>query len=99
MSDLAPFLAAVIESRVVSDLKRENDDLRREVQWLSAAAVNAADKGGIIETTGEGGFPVYASGRFKDAEHEYARRYLDLTKEECCSVVEILAAVDSNQYG
>ncbi len=36
MSDLAPFVAASIESKVVEDLKEENDRLRDEIKQLQA---------------------------------------------------------------
>lgn len=53
MSDLAPFVAAVIRDRVVSDLHDENSRLNNE---LSAAMA--------VIITGQGGRPVYASADF-----------------------------------
>ena len=76
MSDLANFVAATIESKVVADLKEENDHLRLENEQLRAeinttrdAAIRTARvEGGRIEVTGRGGAPIYAVGRFEDAQ-------------------------------
>ena len=62
MSDLAAFVAATIESKVVADLKKENDTLREEIDRTRASALQSAKKGGCIEVTGQAGSPVYAHG-------------------------------------
>ena len=69
MSDLAAFVAATIESKVVEDLKEENDALRAENDRLRteinknrASALQSAKRGGCIEITGQGGSPLYAHG-------------------------------------
>ena len=75
MSDLAAFVAATIESKVVADLKEENEkqkaeieQLREKVEETRNAALNAARKGGSVEITGDGGSPVYAYGMIHTAE-------------------------------
>ncbi|KAL9188470.1 hypothetical protein ACHAXT_006848 [Thalassiosira profunda] len=70
MSDLAPFVAAVIESRVVTELQEENQRLRAEIAQTRAAALQSARFGGCVQITGEGGSPVYAHGKVQDAEEE-----------------------------
>jgi len=62
MSDLAAFVAATIESKVVEDLKEENDTLREEISRTRASALQSAKKGGCFEVTGKAGSPVYAHG-------------------------------------
>ena len=68
MSDLAAFVASTIESRVVADLKEENDQLRAEIDKTRAAALQSARRGGCVEITGQGGSPVYAYGMLHKAE-------------------------------
>lgn len=70
MSDLAPFVAAVIESRVVTELQEENERLRAEIAQTRAAALESARFGGCIQITDEGGSPVYAHGKVHDARME-----------------------------
>ena len=55
MSDLAPFVAAAIESRVVTELQEENQRLRTEIAETRAAALESARFGGCIQITGDGG--------------------------------------------
>jgi len=76
MSDLAAFLAATIESKVVEDLKEENDTLqaqnnrlREEINKTRASALQSAKGGGRIDITGQGGSPLYAHGLLHNAEH------------------------------
>ena len=52
MSDLAAFVAATIESRVVADLKTENDQLRTEIDKTRTSALQSARRGGCVEITG-----------------------------------------------
>jgi len=74
MSDLAAFVAATIESKVVKDLKEENDKLqadndrlRAEIDKTRASALQSAKRGGCIEIKGQGGSPVYAHGLLPSA--------------------------------
>ena len=62
MSDLAAFVAATIESKVVEDLKEENDRLRAEIDKTRASALQSVKGRGRIEFTGQGGEPLYAHG-------------------------------------
>ena len=64
---MAAFVAATIESRVVADLKEENDQLRAEIDKTRAAALQSARRGGCVEITGQGGSPVYAYGMLHKA--------------------------------
>jgi len=75
MSDLAAFVAATIESKVVRDLKEENDTLqaendtlRAEISKTRASALRSAKRSGCIEITGQGGSPLYAHGLLHTAE-------------------------------
>ena len=77
MSDLANFVAATIESKVVADLKEENDHLREKLAELKDAAQLALrlarHEGGIITITGPvgaDGRPItYAEGNLRQAQH------------------------------
>ena len=76
MSDLAAFVAATIESKVVEDLKEENDTLqaqndrlRTEINKTRASALHSAKRGGCIEITGQGGSPLYAHGLLHRCEN------------------------------
>ena len=69
MSDLAAFVAATIESKVVEDLKEENDTLREEISRTRASALQSAKKGGCFEVTGKAGSPVYAHGLLHRCEN------------------------------
>jgi len=69
MSDLAAFVAATIESKVVEDLKEENDRLRAEIDKTRASALQSAKGGGCIEITGQGGTPLYAYGLLHKADY------------------------------
>ncbi|KAL9188621.1 hypothetical protein ACHAXT_006999 [Thalassiosira profunda] len=69
MSDLAPFVAAAIESKVVADLKEENDKLRADANMVRDTALRLArEVGGFVEITGDGGAPVYARSLIDAAE-------------------------------
>ena len=77
MSDLAPLVAAVLESKIVAELKEELDQIKTETkssklcvenERISAAAMHAVDGGGMVEIMGRDG-SVYVHGMFKDAEH------------------------------
>ncbi|OEU14383.1 hypothetical protein FRACYDRAFT_240923 [Fragilariopsis cylindrus CCMP1102] len=55
ISDLAPFVAAVLKDKTVTDLTRENEELRqREEERL------------LVEITGRGGTPVHYQASLKD---------------------------------
>ena len=57
ISDLAPFVAAVLKDKTVTDLTRENEELReREEERL------------LVEITGRGGTPVYYQTSLKDGK-------------------------------
>lgn len=113
MSDLANFVAATIESKVVADLKEENDHLRLENEQLRAeinttrdAAIRTARvEGGRIEVTGRGGAPIYAVGRFEDAQPYTTNREnvykfaISLTKVEECPVKEALTVAEIRVNG
>ena len=78
MSDLAAFVAATIESKVVKDLKEENDTLqaendtlRAEINKTRASALQSAKRGGCIEIKGQGGSPVYAHVLLPSAYFQY----------------------------
>ena len=75
MSDLAPFVAAAIESKVVEDLKEENDRLRDEMKQMKAAALWSLEGGGGVQITGKGGAPIYASALISSAEQPYHSGY------------------------
>ena len=85
MSDLAAFVAATIESKVVKDLKEENDTLesendtlRAEINKTRAAALRSAKRGGCIEIKGQGGSPVYAHGVLPSAYFQYYNEDSDI---------------------
>lgn len=59
MSDLAPFVAATIRDRVVTELQAENDRLTRALQ----AAMT-------VQVMGQGGSPIYASADFSSGRPE-----------------------------
>jgi len=107
MSDLAAFVAATIESKVVKDLKEENDKLQAEndrlhteIKKTRTSALQSAKRGGCIDITGEAGSPVYAHGLLHTAEEddpmeEGVREYeLNLTNntEVMCQVSKLLDA-------
>ena len=78
MSDLAAFVAATIESKVVKDLKEENDKLqaendrlRTEINKTWTSALQNAKRSGCIEIKGQGGSPVYAHGLLSSAHFQY----------------------------
>ena len=58
MSDLAPFVAAVLRDKTVVDLKEENDNLQSENDNLQSKLDSALSR--MIRITGPGGSPVYA---------------------------------------
>jgi hypothetical protein len=58
MSDLAPFVAAVLKDSVTADLLEENRKLRLELQKCRTVSI-----------TGPNGAPVYAVGRFEEGMH------------------------------
>ena len=77
MSDLAAFVAATIESKVVKDLKEENDKLqaendrlRTEINKTRASALQNAKRSGCIEIKAQGGSPVYAHGLLSSAHFQ-----------------------------
>ena len=77
MSDLANFIAATIESKVVADLKEENDNLREKLAASEDAAQLALrlarHEGGVITITGpvgDDGKPIiYATGNLSQAQY------------------------------
>ena len=100
MSDLAAFVAATIESKVVEDLKDENDTLRAEISKTRASALQSAKRGGCIEITGEGGSPMYAHGLLHTAEEddpmqegvrEYELKFTSNT-QAMCQISKVLDA-------
>jgi len=102
MSDLAAFIAATTQSKVVKELKEENDRLSAELSkyksWQSS--LQYAKRGGCIEITGEGGSPVYAHGFLHDTEEcEYMGEdelscNLDLTPntQVMCKISKVMDA-------
>lgn len=55
MSDLAPFVAAVLRDRTVTELKKENDELRQKVDQFVK-----------VQVTGPKGTPIYYEGSLKN---------------------------------
>ena len=55
MSDIAPFVAAVLRDKVVEDLLEENKRLRDQIDLQNR-----------VEITGFGGTPLYARGKFNE---------------------------------
>jgi hypothetical protein len=60
MSDLAPFVAAVLKDKATADLLQENDELRFALRTSR-----------VVTVTGPGGTPVYAEGQFEEGRHAY----------------------------
>jgi len=58
MSNLAPFVAAVLKDKVMHELIKENELLREKNQFLNS-----------IEITGHRGHPVYARGCLESGEY------------------------------
>jgi hypothetical protein len=61
ISDLAPFVAAVLKDKIVMDLKKENEELRKR-----------EDERLLVEITGRGGTPVHYQASLKDG-FDYSR--------------------------
>lgn len=58
MSDLAPFVAALLESKVIVEMKEEIDSLREQVRQSRTVAI-----------TGPRGTPVYCQGQFDEGRY------------------------------
>jgi hypothetical protein len=81
MSDLAPFVAAVLRDEVVDDLKQENENLRRKLRLCRAVTIS-----------GPQGTPVYAEGQFEEgntAPNPNLWR-VPLTKIQPCPLSELM---------
>ena len=62
MSDLAPYVAAVLRDKVVCDLLEENEALRE--QNRATREQNRATQ--MVAVTGQDGAPIYAQGNFEE---------------------------------
>jgi hypothetical protein len=62
MSDLAPFVAAVLRDKSNADMKEENDALRQEIDSLRCQLSNTH----AVKITGPNGSPVYAHAQLED---------------------------------
>ena len=71
MSDLAPFVAALLRDDVVDDLKAENDNLRSENAKTRAFVLESTKTGGCLQITGQGGSPVYAHASLNNARFQF----------------------------
>jgi hypothetical protein len=58
MSDLAPFVVAVLKDKVTADLLQENEELQCKLRNSRKVSI-----------TGPGGTPVYAEGQFEEGRH------------------------------
>lgn len=58
MSDLAPFVAAALRDKTVTDLLEENESLRKVLE-----------KRQLVEVTGPGGSPIYAEALMDEGEY------------------------------
>lgn len=65
MSDLAPFVAAALRDKVVTELQEEVAALRQTLEEERALAQRVA-------ITGPRGSPVYATARFSDGDHDHS---------------------------
>lgn len=63
MSDLAPFVAAVLRDKVVVDLQEELRVKTEKIQKLESELR-------VIRVTGRGGFPIYAERHYQHATED-----------------------------
>jgi hypothetical protein len=86
MSDLAPFVAAALRDKVVTELQQENAGLRQENAGLrQIVEANRSD----IEITGPRGFPTHAS---VDIDVESNQVLTFSLRNNCCSLSRLMEA-------
>jgi len=68
MSDLAPFVAALVHDHTLSDLQNEVVALQAEQKRLASELARRNAK--MIRVTGRGGFPIYAERPLENAVQE-----------------------------
>jgi len=97
MSDLVPFVAAVVRDRCVEDLQRENETLKRKVETSQQEIKKlqkTVDETRTLSITGPLGWPVYAMAQLDDGfqlDSDVPRWYVELTTQPnaICSHNEI----------
>lgn len=66
ISDLVPFVAAVLKEKAIAD---ENEELRQQLTELQQQLTNAKDERLLVQITGRDGSPVHYQASLKDGRY------------------------------
>ena len=83
-SDLAPFVAAVIEDGIATELQRQNAELQQEIAALKSTIQDRDEERLLVQITGRHGRPIYGATSLK-----HGRPELDMFDRDISWVVNI----------
>ena len=65
-SDLAPFVAAVIEDGIAAEMQRKIDELEHKIEDLESTVQDRDNERLLVQVTGHGGDPIHGQESLKD---------------------------------
>ena len=65
-SDLAPFVAAVIEDGIVAEMKNKIEELKHKIEDLESTVQDRDNERLLVQVTGHNGRPIYVEKSLKD---------------------------------